>query len=305
MTFHILHLTTPNISLYCEKGFLFCRYQDGFENKLPVDDLRAIIVATHQVSFTNSSLARLLENNIIILHCNDKYKPTGWSAGLDRVVRTKAFYNQIKLDKDLYSRLWKILLNAKINNQSNNLYNIGCKNHNLEKLINKPLANEANIAKQYWGKYFEALNVSISREHKNAESFENSCLNYGYAVISTLIYRSVLIHGLCPTLGIHHKEKYDSVPLIYDLVEPFRAMIDFYLYKFLKNNTIEHNHKEWCKYLADCLQCYRLQYKGKNFKIIDYVDLYIETLTRAFIDENAEELITPNIQEMVFQGNRV
>ena len=305
MSFHILHLTTSNISLYCEKGFLFCRFEDGHENKLPIDDLRAIIVATHQVTFTNSCLARLLENNIVILHCNDKYKPTGWSAGLDRVVRTKAFYNQIKQDEDLYNKLWKKLLRAKINNQSANLDNIGCQNHNLEKLINKPLANEANIAKQYWNKYFEILDVAITREHKNAETFENACLNYGYAVISTLIYRSVLIHGLCPNLGIHHKEKYDSIPLIYDLVEPFRAVIDFYLYKFIKNDDIEHNHKEWCRYLADCMQSYRLKYKGKNFKIIDYVDLYIETLTRAFIQLNADELITPNIQEMICQRYRV
>ena len=95
MTYHILHLTTPNISLYCDKGFLFCRFENGTENKLPIEDLRGIIIATHQVTFTNSCLARLLENNVIILHCNNLYKPTGWSVGFDRVIRTKAFYNQI------------------------------------------------------------------------------------------------------------------------------------------------------------------------------------------------------------------
>ena len=73
MTYHILHLTTPNIRLYHKEGFLFCKFDDESENKIPIDDLRAIIVATCQVSFTNSCLAKLLENDVVILHCNNSY----------------------------------------------------------------------------------------------------------------------------------------------------------------------------------------------------------------------------------------
>src|SRR5574344_331052 len=105
MSYHILHITTPNITLYCDKGFLFCKFDDESQNKIPVDDIRAIIIATHQVTFTNSCLARLLENDIIILHCNNRYKPTGWSVGFDRVIRTKAFYNQIKQDFNFDNKL--------------------------------------------------------------------------------------------------------------------------------------------------------------------------------------------------------
>ena len=300
MTYHILHLTTPNISLYCDKGFLFCRFENGTENKLPIEDLRGIIIATHQVIFTNSCLARLLENNVIILHCNNLYKPTGWSVGFDRVVRTKAFYNQISQKEYFTNKLWKILLKQKVKNQANNLKIIGCKNNNLFNLIDKPLISEANIAKQYWQEYFNLLDTQTIREHKSAENFENGCLNYGYAVISTLIYRSVLIHGLCPNLGIHHKEKYNSIPLVYDLVEPYRAIIDLFLYKFKQEKKDNLTHKQWSQYLANCMQSYKLKYKGMNYKIIDYVDIYIESLCRAFINFDEQELITPNILELKY-----
>lgn len=304
MTYHILHITTSNISLYAEKGFLFCRFDDGSENKIPIDDLRAIIIATHQVSFSNSCLARLLENDVIILHCDNHYKPTGWSVGFDRVIRTKAFYNQIKQDENFENKLWKIILKSKVVNQSENLRLSGCDNTGLEKLINKPLISEANIAKQYWAKYFDCLGAKTVREHQNAEGFENACLNYGYAVVSSLIYRSVLVHGLCPNLGIHHKENYRSIPLIYDLLEPFRAFVDYYLYRFKLNNESSFknkNHKEWCKYLAFCLQSYKLKYKNSYYKIIDYVDIYVEALTRAFINFDVTEIITPNLSEVILK----
>lgn len=149
MSYHILHLTTPNIKLYCEKGFLFCKYDDESEKKLPIADIRAIIVATHQVSFTNSCLARLMENDIVILHCNNHFKPIGWSLGLDRVVRTKAFLNQIEQNEIFDNTLWKTILFQKMQNKANCLNLIGVKEHSLEKLINRPLVSEGNVAKQF------------------------------------------------------------------------------------------------------------------------------------------------------------
>ena len=300
MTYHILHITTPNCYLYAEKGLLFCRFDDESENKMPIDDIRAIIVVTHQVGFSNSCLAKLMEKDVVILHCNNKYKPIGWSAGFDRVVRTKAFYNQIKQNEDFENQLWKIILKQKVLNQAYNLELLSADSSNLLRLINKPLMNEANIAKQYWALYFETLENPQKREHQNAESYENICLNYGYAVFQTLIYRSVLVHGLLPNLGIHHEEKYNSNPLIYDLVEPFRAFVDFYLYKFKQSfggDFKRHDLKAWNKYLAFCIKNYRLKINGTSYKIIDYVDLYIEEIVNSFINFNTKDVILPNIKE--------
>ena len=300
MTYHILHLTTPNIMLYAKQGFLFCRYDDGSENKIALDDIRAIIVATHQVSFTNSCLARLLEKDVVILHCNNSYKPVGWTVGLDRVIRTKAFYNQIEQNNDFEKSLWKKLLLQKVQNQADNIALANEDNSNLLRLINKPLMNEANIAKQDWEIYFKILGNPQKREHKNAESFENICLNYGYAVFQSLIYRSVLIHGLLPNLGIHHEEKYNSTPLIYDLVEPFRVFVDFYLYKFKVNEGGSFEHKDlkaWNKYFAFCMKNYRLKAKGMSYKIIDYIDIFVEEITNAYINFDTKNVILPDIKE--------
>lgn len=301
MSYHILHLTTPNILLYAKSGFLFCRYDDESENKIALDDIRAIIVATHQVNFTNHCFAKLLENDVVVLHCNNSYKPVGWSVGLDRVVRTKAFYNQISCNSQFENTLWKKIVKQKALNQANNLQLMGIDNSKLIDLINRPLMNEANIAKQYWKIYFEYLERPQKREHKEATTFENICLNYGYAVFQTLIYRAVLIHGLCPNLGIHHEEKYNSTPLIYDLVEPFRGFVDYFLFTFKINEGGSfscEDLKNWNKYFANCLKNYRLKVNDMSYKLADYVDIYVEKIVNSYIKFDEELAHMPDLTKI-------
>ena len=113
MSYHILHLTTPNCAISTDKGLLFCKYKSGETNMISLADIKAIIVATHGVNFTNSSLAKLLEYNVVILHCNHSYQPTGWSLPLQRIVRPKVFYNQILRNEDFEIKLWKNILKSK------------------------------------------------------------------------------------------------------------------------------------------------------------------------------------------------
>ena len=300
MSYHILHITTPDCKLYTDKGLFFCEYNDGSSNKIAIQDVRAIVVTAHGVTFTNHCLAKLLENDIVILHCTKSYQPTGWSLPLERIVRTKVFYNQIAQNEEFERQLWKKILKQKVLNQAENLTSIGCIEHNLEKLINKPLMSEANIARQYWQKYFEQFHREIKREHENAKEFENICLNYGYAVFNTLIYRSLIIHGMLASLGIHHEGKYKSTPLVYDLIEPYRAFVDFYLFNFYLLYPFEYkskNLKAWSKYLSEAIKNYRLEINGTSYKILDTIDIYIEKIADAFINYDIKNIYLPEINK--------
>lgn len=300
MSYHILHLTTPNCSISTDKGLLFCKYKTGETNIIPLLDLKTIIVVTHGICFTNNALAKLLENNVVILHCNNSYQPTGWSVPLEKIVRTKVFYNQIARNEDFEHKLWKSILKTKVLNQATCLDIIGNQEHNLYRLINKPLMNEANIAKQYWKHYFNEIGNPVKREHFNAETFENSCLNYGYAIIKTLIYRSIIVHGLIAGLGIHHLGKYNSTPLVYDLMEPFRAFVDFYFYKFVEEKEEEFNaesHKSWAKYISECIKNYRIKINEISYKIVDSIDVYIEKIVNAYLNFDNSEIFLPDLKE--------
>ena len=300
MSYHILHLTTPNCSLSIDRGLLFCTFKNDKTKMIALADLKAIIVATYGIVFTNNCLAKLLENNIIILHCNNKYQPTGWSLPLERIVRQKVFYNQIQRNEDFEHELWKSIVKCKALNQANNLNLIGCMEHNLFKLVERPLMSEANVARYYWQYYFSEIGNPIKREHQEAEHFENACLNYGYAVINTLIYRSLIVHGMIAELGIHHIGKYKSTPLVYDLMEPFRPFIDFYFYQFVQEYEESYNTKDfkiWSLFLAECLKNYRLKINGMSYKLVDAVDIYIEKIVDAYLNFACSDIFLPKIEE--------
>lgn len=307
MSYHILHITTPNCYLSVDKGLLFCKYDDDSIKSIAIADLKAIIAAGHGISFSNNCLARLMENNVVILHCNSSYQPTGWSVPLERIVRTSVFYNQIAQNEKFETQLWKQILKSKVLNQASNLDLMGCEDHGLMRLINRPLMNEANIAKQYWQKYFSVLGTSIKREHQNAQTFENACLNYGYAVLNTLIYRSIIVHGLIAGLGIHHKGKYKSTPLVYDLMECYRAFIDFYFYKFATEYSGDYkvqDFKRWFQFLADCMKNYRLEINGTSYKLVDTIDIYIEKIVDAYINYDSSGIFLPDIKQQSLFVNK-
>lgn len=45
--------------------------------------------------------------------------------------------------------------------------------------------------------------------------------------------------GLHPAIGIFHKNKYNSMRLADDLMEPFRPVVDYFVYKFAENKEYE------------------------------------------------------------------
>ena len=314
MSFHVLTINTAGAYIHVSRGFVVCKYKDLSEKKIPISDLKILVLATPQISFSNQCLARLLENDITVLHCCENYQPIGWTIGLDKVVRREAFLNQVSQNKEFESALWSKICFQKIHNQLDLLNDLGII---LEvQLSENPNIEEARIARLYWDRFFNSLTRSISREKRNAESFENKALNYGYAVIKTMIYRGILIHGLLPSLGIQHKAKFHGHALVYDLIEPWRPFIDMLFAHFAIaqaetiENYIEHEildsseelFKEWIQFFMNGLADYKLPEKNFKYKLIDFMDIYILSIMKSFEDFNLNELRLPILNDCIKQG---
>jgi CRISPR-associated endonuclease Cas1 len=83
---------------------------------------------------------------------------------------------------------------------------------------------EAQVTKRYWQKYYENANCAgtLRRDPKVPI---NQALNAGSLFLSGIILRWVLYHRLSPQHGfLHIQSSYPS--LIYDLMEPFRFIIE-------------------------------------------------------------------------------
>jgi CRISPR-associated protein Cas1 len=56
-------------------------------------------------------------------------------------------------------------------------------------------------------------------------------LNYGYAILRAATARALAGSGLLATLGIHHRNKYNSFCLADDIMEPYRPLVDEEVYQ--------------------------------------------------------------------------
>src|SRR5437868_10237780 len=148
MSHHILHVLQHGAILGRERGFITSRVDGQAERKLPLDDIRAVIIAARGVTLTSSFLSGLMETDGIVLHCNEQYQPCGWTAPLSRVVDLKAFQHQTARPKKLNERLWREVVRGKTLNQSRVLEHKKLRSPHLELALKQREFDEANCAKR-------------------------------------------------------------------------------------------------------------------------------------------------------------
>jgi CRISP-associated protein Cas1 len=305
MSHHVLTINTEGVFLRVSRGFIVCQEKNNSDKKIPISDVKTVIISTPQVSFSNQCISRMLENNIVILHCAENYQPIGWTVGLEKVVRREAFFNQIQATGEFSDKLWNQIAFCKIHNQLDLLDDLGFE-LNIQ-LSNNADIEEARVARYYWERYFGTISRVLNRERKNASKFENKALNYGYAVIKTLIYRAILIHGLLPALGIKHKSRFHAHPLVYDLIEPFRAFVDLLLAHYIIQNKKQIDNliatelidedevifADWIKFFMSGLVEYKLKDNNLNYKILDFVDMFVLSIMKAYENLDSNSLRLP------------
>lgn len=94
-----------------------------------------------------------------------------------------------------------------------------------EMLGSKGRNKEALAARHHWRVFSVAIGDATFRRDVKAEG-ANALLNYGYGVLLSVVLQQLFAVGLDPTFGISHMPRAKATPLAYDLMEPFRPVID-------------------------------------------------------------------------------
>jgi CRISPR-associated protein Cas1 len=82
---------------------------------------------------------------------------------------------------------------------------------------------EGRAAAYYW-RYLFGAEIDFFRRRDGEPP--NNLLNYGYAILRAMVARSLVGSGMLPTLGIHHRNKYNAYCLADDIMEPYRPYVD-------------------------------------------------------------------------------
>lgn len=228
----IIDIEQDDIHLKIVRGFLVIEKDRQEAARIPLDHIDAVIVHAHGVSYTNNVLVKLASQNAGFVFCGTNKSPAGYLWPAQGYHKQGARIDtQIKAPARLKDRLWKDIIRAKINHQSQTL-----------KYFDRPHADalhamssrvklgdpdniEAQAARRYWGALF---GVDFHRD-RNADGI-NAMLNYGYTILRSLISRYIMACGLIPALGLHHCNQNNAMRLVDDIIEPLRPFIDRKIY---------------------------------------------------------------------------
>jgi len=293
MSYHVLHVFQHGATLAKERGFIVCRAQDKSERKLPHEDLRAVIIAARGVTLTSNFVSAVLETDGIILHCNESYQPCGVTAPLERVIDQRAFLNQTSRPKRLNERIWQRILRGKTVNQQRVLEHKELRSPHLELALRSGNIDEGNCAKRYWQLYFPAIGWTSTKRDRKENTAPNQMLNYGYTVLAALCHRSLIVHGLTTALGVQHATRYRSTPLVFDLMEPFRPVVDMMLAEFMTEPDI--NMRAWSKKVGTDLRERRVSHDRYSLKLMDAIDSSANSLARSYSQMTVEPFWVPEL----------
>ncbi len=212
------------------------------ERTVPIEDIGVLILDHQQVVITHMLLSALLENNVAVITCNEQHMPTGLLLNLDgHTVQTELFRHQIEASEPLRKNLWMQTVQAKLRNQAGLLEQAGIPGDVLREYAKNvrsgdPDNLEARGAAHYWRHLFPSHLNFVRHRHGDPP---NNLLNYGYAILRAVVARSLVGSGLLPTLGIHHRNKYNAYCLADDVMEPYRPFVDELVLKMVVQDRID------------------------------------------------------------------
>lgn len=316
-----------------EERFVFYPHQIDYDT---------IVIDGHTGSISFEAIRWLMKHDIAVLTLN-------WNGNLLATINPKET-NIGKLRVNQYSKyldakarygIGAKIIGEKVNKSLNLLHELSkyykCLDINsIETAINtvniakrNPDINdlrtyEGGIAYIYWDaltKIFNELYPEfnfVGRRNKsyswnmNASDEINALLNYGYAILEALCRKQINTVGLDPCVGFVHEMNTSKTPLVYDLQELGRWIIDLSVIQLLEEKKLkkadfivtENYHirlrEQTAKMFIEKIQSNfnnRAKYKGKNYTYENILLDNIQGLANFIIDKSDKlSFNVPSIQ---------
>lgn len=231
MSAHRILLVENPAELSIVDGRLRLRRENMDDVFVPPGDIAVLVLHHPVIRLSVHVLRALAQAGGMLLVTDERHYPAGmlwpWTGNS---VFTRRLRQQIALDageqKDV---LWGQLVQGRIATQALNLRYFSCNGAlRLERLCNKvrpgdPDNLEAQATRHYW-RYF--LPQGIRREKQGSVEPFNTRLNFGFAVLRSLVAREIAAAGLNPALGLGHHNLENPFNLADDLMEPYRFVVE-------------------------------------------------------------------------------
>ena len=241
----IIEISHARTHLSIRYGQLVIRENGDELSQIPCEDIGVLLVDHQGTTYTHCVFMELLAKGTAVVLCGGDHHPAGMLLPIEsNNLQTERYRVQIEAKEPIKKRLWRQIIRAKIRHQAkivgpgSDAYKpLMALRHRVRS--GDPENIEAQASKKYWAAYLQdvtdsstALGMTTStlsemtfRRNINGAP-PNNMLNYGYMVMRAAVARALCSAGLLPSLGIHHRNRYNAFCLADDMVEPFRGFVE-------------------------------------------------------------------------------
>lgn len=284
MSSHRVLLLEGPLRLAIDTGRLVIRPKDGQDVFVQPTDIAVLIIDHPAITITSGVLKALAAANCIVLVTDEKHLPLAETIPFSAPTRAgRRLRQQLALEESPEAaRLWRDLVVTRILTQSHVLRDLG-RNGSLyldrlaEKVESGDKSNhEAQAAKHYWKHLWPD---GFRREKQGAADGINSRLNYGYAVMRSILARSLVAGGLQPIIGVGHHSEENPFNLADDFMEPYRFVVEQHITEILERAPDAPFDSKARKEVAACA-ARDVVLNGQIYRLPSAVEETVESFTR-------------------------
>lgn len=253
-----------------------------------IPEIDTLLVATTQCVTSAVLICELLKNKVNVVFCDEKHNP------FSQLISLAGSYNssgkiteQMSWTAENKTAAFDALIRRKILNQASMLKKAE-KFTESEMLIGyaadlqeNDITNREGFAAKV---YFNALfGHDFTRDRMCSV---NAALNYGYTVLLSCFNREVVAAGYLTQLGLHHCNDFNSFNYSCDLIEPFRVIVDDYVYFFPPGSFLTSEYKRG---IVSLLQK-KVKFE-KEYYLSDAIGIFVRRMSQAVRDGNVSDVV--------------
>lgn len=275
---------TNRCKLTYKNNYLIIRKEDS--EMIHLSEIGILIIDSTQVSITTYLLAEIAKRKIKVIFSDEKRNPISELIPIYGSHNTsKRILNQVKWDGKVKGEIWTHIVKNKIKNQARVLEKFDKEEFDdllqyaTEVEYNDLSNREGHAAKVYFNSLFGKSFV----RHSGCDT--NIALDYGYSILASTINKEIVSNGCITQLGIKHRNEFNYFNLSYDIIEPFRALVD----DVVSENIDCEFEKEYRYKLIDLLNT-KVKIEGKFHYLTNAIQIYIRRVLTA-LDEGNPSLV--------------
>ncbi len=229
--------------------------ESGMEiGSVPIEDIAFLVLDHPQITLSHYLMVRLIEARAAIISCDNHHLPHSLQLPFaGHTEHTERVLQQTQMSEPLKKQLWKQTVEEKIHNQGRLLKKLGLDAEPMFEWQNEVKSGDTTnregvAAKYYWEQLFDIPYDNLNYLSDDFEPSDkctgfvrdrfgdspNDLLNFGYAILRSVVARALSSAGFHLALGIHHKSKYNATCLADDIMEPFRPFVDEMIIEYLQ-----------------------------------------------------------------------